>query len=157
MTREFGDYAQGEGFPKDGASPTWRVSAPSHLALHCSKLPHCLMPSLEGNAPRHFLARCPGIRHRGQPFLPEEGASRRNPLSPAQGLNTRILTMLCVLFHLDVHARRVSPATPLGCLHVQTDSRAWCPRPEETSASLLLRCLHTMVAGSSLTNRTFVF
>ena len=27
MTRDFGDYAQGEGFPKEGASPTWRVSA----------------------------------------------------------------------------------------------------------------------------------
>jgi len=65
MTGDFGDYAQGEGFPKDGASPTWRVSAPSHLALHCSKFPHCLMPTLEGNAPRHFLARCLGIKHRG--------------------------------------------------------------------------------------------
>ena len=98
MTRGFGDYAQGEGFPKDGASPQLRVSAPSDLVLHCSETSYYLTPTLEGNAPRHFLARCLNIRHRGQLFLPEEGASRRNPLTPAQGLDTRILTFLNVPF-----------------------------------------------------------
>jgi len=65
MTRGFGDYAQEEGFPKDGTSPQLRVSAPSDLVLHCSKTSYCLMPTLEGNAPRHFLARCLNTRHQG--------------------------------------------------------------------------------------------
>jgi len=50
-----GVYAQGEGFPKDGASPIWRVSAPRHLALHCFELPSYLMPTLEGGAPATSL------------------------------------------------------------------------------------------------------
>ena len=37
MTRDFGDYAQGEGFLKEGASPQLRVSTPSDLVLHCSE------------------------------------------------------------------------------------------------------------------------
>jgi len=32
--RGLGDYALGEGFPKDGTSPQLRVSAPSDLVLH---------------------------------------------------------------------------------------------------------------------------
>jgi len=50
-----GVYAQGEGFPKDGASPIWRVSAPRHMALHFSELPFCLMPTLEVGAPATSL------------------------------------------------------------------------------------------------------
>ena len=95
MTKDFGDYAQGEGFPKDGASPQLRVSAPSDLVLHSSETSYCRMPTLEGNFPRHFLARCLNIRHWGQLFLPEEGACRRNPLTPTQGLDTQILTLYC--------------------------------------------------------------
>jgi len=109
------------------------------------------MPTLEGGAPHHFLARCLDIRHRGQPFLPREGASRRNLLTPASGtrrpdFNYVVLTS-CVRRPRPWSA--LSPL-PLGCLNVRGISRFWCPCPEEISASLLLRCLNTMMAGSFL-------
>jgi len=40
--------------------------------------------------------------------------SRRNLLTPAQGLDDRILTMLCVPFKLDIHARRVRSCHSFG-------------------------------------------
>jgi len=108
-----GVYAQGERFPKDSASPIWCVSAPRHLALHCSELPFCLMPMLEKDAPRRFLARCLNIRATGGLSLtPGEETSRRNPLTPAQGQDARILTGLSLPFALDAHARRVRPLPP---------------------------------------------
>ena len=148
-----GVYAQGEGFPKDSASSIWRVSAPRHQVLHCSELPFCLMPTLEGGAPHRFLARCLNIKATGGLSLsPGEEASRRNPLTPAQGQDARILTGLYLPFALDAHARRVRPPPlPFGVSKRSRRFGAWCPRPEETFAPLLLRCLKTKVTGLFLT------
>jgi len=74
---------------------------------------------------------CEMSRHQtsGPAFLTRGGASRRNPLTPAQGLNTQILTLLYVPFNLDAHARGVrSCPSLLGWRHIQTVLRAWRPR-----------------------------
>ena len=53
-----GVYAQGEGFPKDSASPIWCVSAPRHLTLHCSELPFCPWCPCPREAPPRLPSRC---------------------------------------------------------------------------------------------------
>jgi len=57
MTRDFGDYAKGKGFLKDGASPQLRVSAPSDLVLHCSELLTVWCPRSKERSPATSL-RC---------------------------------------------------------------------------------------------------
>jgi len=53
-----GAYVQGEGVPKDNATPIWRVSAPRHLALHCFELPFCPWRPRSREAPPRLPSRC---------------------------------------------------------------------------------------------------
>ena len=146
-----GDYAQGEDFPKDGASPIWRVSAPSRLTFHCSELPLCLMPTLEGDSPHHFLARCLKIRQPGLVVLSWGGGVPKESVNPCLGTRRPDFNYVILTFRARHPCLKCAlPPLPLGCLNVRDGLRAWCPRPEKISVSLLLRCLTTMVASSFL-------
>jgi len=111
----------------------------------------CLMPTLEGGAPRHFLAMCLNIRQPGLVVLTWGGGVPKESVNPCPGMRRPD-------FNYTVHTfqprcpcpESALPPLPLGCLNVRVCLRAWCPRPEEISASLLLRCPNTMVAGSFL-------
>jgi len=109
------------------------------------------MRTLEGGAPRQFLARCLSIRQPGLVVLTWGGGVPKESVNPCPGIRHPDFNYAMRTFRTRCpRPKSALPPLSLGCLNVRGGSRAWCPRPEEISASLLLRCLHTMVAGSFL-------
>ena len=109
------------------------------------------MPTLEGGAPRHFLARWLNIRQPRLVVLTWGGGVSKESVNPCPATRRPNFNYAMRNFRAWCpRPKSALPPLPLRCINVRCGLRAWCPRPEEISASLLLRCLNTMVAGSFL-------